>query len=283
LAGAHRSERSLRGHSPVPLAYHIDPADRLVTITGEFGTADDWKTLLTRILHDPLLHPGFKFLRDRRGAAADVDVDTVVAVVDAIRRFWPHIQPSRAAILISRDCDPRAIAASELADGHGLSIKAFTSYAAAVTWLDEGVDGKPYSSDQSPALEITPRVERSTDMRTVLVVDDDADCRTMLEHTLTFEGFRVVCACNGREALVLAHKQRPGVILLDLMMPVMSGYEFRLNQQNDPSLADIPIVCISGTYNAEARARDIEAVACFTKPLQLDALVGTIRAMLASQ
>jgi CheY-like chemotaxis protein len=119
-------------------------------------------------------------------------------------------------------------------------------------------------------------------MRTVLVVDDDADCRTMLEHTLTFEGFRVVCACNGREALTLAHEQRPGVILLDLMMPVMSGYEFRRNQQSDPLLADIPIVCISGTYNAEARARDIDAAACFTKPLQLDALVGTIRTMLAS-
>jgi len=117
-------------------------------------------------------------------------------------------------------------------------------------------------------------------MRTVLVVDDDADCRMMLEQTLAFEGFRVVCACNGKEALARAHEQRPGVILLDLMMPIMSGYEFRQNQQRDPSLADIPIVCISGTYNAEAHARDIAAVACFTKPLQLDALIATIRAML---
>lgn len=117
----------------------------------------------------------------------------------------------------------------------------------------------------------------------MLVVEDDADCRAMLEHALTFEGFHVVCASNGREGLALAHEQRPGVILLDLMMPVMSGYEFRLNQQKDPSLADIPIVCISGTYNAEARAREIEAAACFMKPLQLDALIGTIRAMLASR
>ena len=120
-------------------------------------------------------------------------------------------------------------------------------------------------------------------MHTVLVVDDDADCRTMLEQTLAFEGFRVVCASNGREALVRAHEQRPGVILLDLMMPVMSGYEFRRNQQQDPSLADIPIVCISGTYRAEARARDIAAAACFTKPLQLDALIATIRAMFARE
>ena len=101
----------------------------------------------------------------------------------------------------------------------------------------------------------------------------------MLEQTLAFEGFCVVSACNGREALARAHEQRPEVILLDLMMPVMSGYEFRQNQQKDPSLAHIPIVCISGTYNAEARARDIAAAACFTKPLQLDALIATIRAM----
>ena len=103
----------------------------------------------------------------------------------------------------------------------------------------------------------------------------------MLEQTLAFEGFHVVCACNGKEALARAHEHRPGLILLDLMMPVMTGYEFRQNQQQDTSLADIPIVCISGTYNAEACARDIAAAACFTKPLQLDALVATVRAILA--
>ena len=110
-----------------------------MTITGEYGTAEDWRTLLTNILHDPFLQPGFAFLRDRRGVAADVEIATVVAVVDAIRRFWPHIRPSRAAILVSRGCDPRAIAASALADGHGLSIKAFTSYDEAVTWLRQGL------------------------------------------------------------------------------------------------------------------------------------------------
>lgn len=138
-AGTHRNRSGPPQHHPVPLAYQIDPTERLVTITGEYGTPDDWRTLLTHILHDPLLQPGFAFLRDRRGAAADVDVATVVGVVDAIRRFWPHIQPSRAAILISRGCDSRAIAASGLADGHGLSIKAFTSYDAAVTWLRQGL------------------------------------------------------------------------------------------------------------------------------------------------
>lgn len=136
------TRRNPSGFAPrhsAPLSYQIDPAERIVTITGEYGTAEDWKALLTQILHDPLLQPGFAFLRDRRGVAADVEVATVVAVVDAIRRFWPHIRPSRAAILVSRGCDPRAIAACALADGHGLSIKAFTSYDDAVTWLRQGL------------------------------------------------------------------------------------------------------------------------------------------------
>ena len=144
----HRSGFSSR--HPAPLAYLVDPSERIVTITGEYGTAEDWRTLLTNILHDPLLQPGFAFLRDRRGVSAEVEVATVVAVVDAIRRFWPYIRPSRAAILVSRGCDPRAIAASGLADGHGLSIKAFTSYDEAVTWLRQGLAAGSISVGDGP-------------------------------------------------------------------------------------------------------------------------------------
>jgi CheY-like chemotaxis protein len=119
--------------------------------------------------------------------------------------------------------------------------------------------------------------------RTVLVVDDDADCRTMLEQTLTFEGFGVVSACNGSEALAVARQQRPSVILLDLMMPVMDGYQFRIQQQLDPSLADIPVVCISGTHNASRAARNMAAAACFTKPIELDALIALVRSVVQAE
>jgi hypothetical protein len=142
-AVTHRNPSGFLPRHPAPLAYEVDPAERIVTISGEYGTPDDWRTLLTQILHDPLMQPGFAFLRDRRGVAAEVEIATVVGVVDAIRRFWPHIRPSRAAILVSRGCDPRAIAASGLADGHGLSIKAFTSYDEAVTWLRQGLAAAP--------------------------------------------------------------------------------------------------------------------------------------------
>jgi hypothetical protein len=122
-----------------PLDYRIDVSERLVVITGEYGDADRWRALLARILQDPFLRPGFAFLRDRRGAATCVDVATVAEMVDAIGRFWPHIKPCRAAILVSRDTDTGALAASELAATHALSIRAFTSYHAAVEWLRQGL------------------------------------------------------------------------------------------------------------------------------------------------
>lgn len=112
---------------------------------------------------------------------------------------------------------------------------------------------------------------------TVLIVDDDADCRAMLKDTFLYEGFRVVSAANGAEALAVARQQRPDMILLDLMMPVMDGYQFRAAQQADPALASIPVLCISGTYNAPRAAAILGAVGCFTKPIDLDALVTTVR------
>ena|SRR5688572_29690984 len=123
-----------------PLDYRIDPTERLVVITGEYGDADDLRGLLARILQDPLLGPGFAFLRDRRGTITCVDVATVAEMVDAIGRFWPHIKPCRAAILMSRDSDTVALAASELATTHDLSIRAFTSYHAALEWLRQGLN-----------------------------------------------------------------------------------------------------------------------------------------------
>jgi hypothetical protein len=138
---AFRHEPS-RGHGIVevqPLDYLIDPDERLVTIVGEYGDPDDWKALLTQILHDPLLKPGFAFLRDRRGAPTPANRDVIVAVLDAIRRFWPDIRPSRTAILVTRHCDPIRLAWYSLAETCGMSVRTFTSYAEAREWLREGI------------------------------------------------------------------------------------------------------------------------------------------------
>src|SRR3954462_7421991 len=82
----------------------------------------------------------------------------------------------------------------------------------------------------------------------ILVVDDDPDIRDSLREVLEDEGYSVACVGNGREALEYLHRgPRPRVILLDLMMPVMDGWQFRREQKRDPAIADIPLIVITAT------------------------------------
>lgn len=80
----------------------------------------------------------------------------------------------------------------------------------------------------------------------VLVVDDDQQMRETLSDLLSLEGYEVACAENGQHGLeVLRGGFKPVVIILDLMMPVMNGLEFRMQQLADPALAEIPVVVLS--------------------------------------
>jgi len=109
-----------------------------------------------------------------------------------------------------------------------------------------------------------------------MVVDDDPDIRESLADVLQEEGFDVVTAANGAEALeVLASGPLPSVILLDMMMPVMNGFEFRLAQKMAEELAPIPVVII--TAGADQRSRDLGAAAVLRKPLDVSRLLETIR------
>jgi len=112
----------------------------------------------------------------------------------------------------------------------------------------------------------------------VLVVDDDDDFRDSVAQVLDEDGFAVLTASDGREAIEVLHSAstKPSVILLDMMMPVMDGWEFREAQRNDPELASIPVAVFSAQPNIEATARSIEAAACFRKPLSLDYLIDTL-------
>jgi CheY-like chemotaxis protein len=87
----------------------------------------------------------------------------------------------------------------------------------------------------TPAREGTPR--------RILLVEDDPDIRISLQTILTEEGFDVVACNNGREALSrLGSMAAPDLIILDLMMPVMDGWQFRIQQKNDPSIAQVSLV-----------------------------------------
>jgi CheY-like chemotaxis protein len=118
--------------------------------------------------------------------------------------------------------------------------------------------------------------------RTVLVVDDDRGVRELLTRSLSFEGFDVMEAANGQDALTqLRTGRRPGVIVLDLRMPVMDGWAFRIAQRADPRIARIPVVILSG---ADAhRFQEIEAVAALEKPVSLSQLADCLHRIVEHQ
>jgi CheY-like chemotaxis protein len=114
----------------------------------------------------------------------------------------------------------------------------------------------------------------------VLIVEDDEDLRDMMAQMLSIEGFRPATAANGREALDYLHHnldqtEKPHVILLDLMMPVMDGWEFRRQQKADPELAPVPVIVLSALD--PARAASVDADAVLKKPLDFDRLLALVR------
>lgn len=112
----------------------------------------------------------------------------------------------------------------------------------------------------------------------VLVVEDDCVARTLLGTILEEAGYTVVTAANGREALdLLRAGERPCVILLDLKMPVMSGWEFREEQRHDPAVAAIPVVVLSADGDLDEVCAALGAAACFSKPIDPDDLLTKIR------
>jgi CheY-like chemotaxis protein len=119
-------------------------------------------------------------------------------------------------------------------------------------------------------------------MKTVLVVDDDIAVRRPLSRLLGLEGFDVIEANNGQEALTyLRAGLGIGVIVLDLRMPVMDGWSFRARQQSDPLIADIPVIVVSG---ADAdRFNELGAVATLEKPVALSRVVSLLRDLLPDQ
>jgi CheY-like chemotaxis protein len=111
----------------------------------------------------------------------------------------------------------------------------------------------------------------------ILVVEDRADTRDALRFLLQVEGYRVSVAANGREALNYLHNAEPPfVILLDLNMPVMDGWQFRQEQRLDPDLAAIPVILLSADDHLPQTAAALGAAGYFPKPIPFDALLERI-------
>lgn len=107
----------------------------------------------------------------------------------------------------------------------------------------------------------------------VLVIDDEVDTHELLAAILARAGYSVATACNGLEALALLHSFRPEMILLDIQMPVMSGFEFREAQRRDQDLIRIPTVVMTGSR--EEPVLDVGVAEVLLKPFRAKELLAT--------
>ena len=112
----------------------------------------------------------------------------------------------------------------------------------------------------------------------VLVVDDDKNVRELILGELAGQGYGAAAAGNGKEALAYLKSaaRPPRLILLDLMMPEMTGWEFRDRQQEDPSIADIPVAIITGLPDVAGKAAAIGAVDVLYKPSRVEPLAALL-------
>lgn len=119
----------------------------------------------------------------------------------------------------------------------------------------------------------------------ILIVDDEPDVVALLETTLKAEHFTVVKAYDGLDALDLVNSEKPDLILLDIMMPMMSGYEVCEQIKSNPSSQHIPVMCISSAHSPDARAQSLRAgaVTLVTKPFFPAELVAQIRRYLPKE
>jgi DNA-binding response OmpR family regulator len=119
----------------------------------------------------------------------------------------------------------------------------------------------------------------------VIIVDDDRDTREMLTLALELESFDVGQAANGLRLISAMHVDRPDVILLDVMMSWIDGFELCRAIKKNPIFHDIPVIFISARKSAEDEraGREAGAIDYFPKPLDMERLVGRIRAILTER
>ena len=135
------------------------------------------------------------------------------------------------------------------------------------------------SQIQEPLLLGILETERQTMNKTILVVDDEVRLVSLVERYLTQEGYRVLSANDGQEALPIASREKPDLIILDIMMPKMDGYEFMQEHRKE---RNTPIILLTARVADEERVIGLELGAddYVTKPFRPRELVARVRAVL---
>lgn len=114
---------------------------------------------------------------------------------------------------------------------------------------------------------------------TLLVVEDSPDLQYLTKELFEAEGYEVYCASNGQEALDFLRTTpvKLDLILLDLMMPVMDGYQFRKEQMADTKIADIPVVVVTADGNAKAKALQLGVKDSYNKSSGVDIFLDVVK------
>jgi len=119
----------------------------------------------------------------------------------------------------------------------------------------------------------------------ILIIEDDEVILSLLKELLESENYYISTAENGEIALELLSekKPKPDLILLDLMMPVMNGFQFMKKQSEDPEIKNIPVVVMSADSQIKEKLRDTTAVTFFRKPVKIATIIEIIERLTAVQ
>jgi CheY-like chemotaxis protein len=119
-------------------------------------------------------------------------------------------------------------------------------------------------------------------MAKILIAEDERDIRDLITFTLTFAGYQVVAAANGEEALEKARAEIPDLIMMDVRMPKMTGYEACIEMKKDPAIQHIPVVFLSakGQDSEVNTGLEAGAVEYILKPFSPEELVGHVKDLL---
>jgi len=109
----------------------------------------------------------------------------------------------------------------------------------------------------------------------VLIVEDDDDVREFMQLLVSTAGYETMTARDGQDALVKMRQRRPCMVLLDLQMPRMDGWEFRQRQMQDLSLSDIPVVCVTAFFDPAQVTRQL-GLRCISKPADFPTIIDAV-------
>lgn len=113
-------------------------------------------------------------------------------------------------------------------------------------------------------------------LKTILVVEDDTDMRALIRRTLLNNGYAVRAAANGLEAAAACERDAPDLIISDVHMPRMSGFDMIEILKSEPVLREVPVIFLSADSEGRERGNSLGAVAYLTKPIRMDHLLDSV-------